>query len=91
MYGNITDLSIVIETVENKDELIPNVNIPDRILNEDISKIIAICSPNFVQIGKGRDRKTLFCKVIHKKMSRNVEPKARHFFFMSNPVKFENT
>ena len=67
MYGNITDLSIVIETVENKDELIPNVNIPDRILNEDISKIIAICSPNFVQIRKGRDQKTLFCKVIHKK------------------------
>ena len=33
----VTNLSIVIETVENKDELIPNVKTPERILNEDIS------------------------------------------------------
>ena len=38
-HTEITDLSIVIVTVENKDELIPNVNIPERILNEDVSKM----------------------------------------------------
>ena len=31
------------------------------------TKGIAICSPNCVQIWKGRDRKTGFCRVIHKK------------------------
>ena len=34
----VTDLSIVIVIVENKDELIPNVNVPECILNEEISK-----------------------------------------------------
>ena len=29
---------------------------------------IAICSPNCVQIWQGRDRKTVFCRVRHKKM-----------------------
>lgn len=38
-HTEITDLSIVIVTVENKDELIPNVNIPELILNEDVSKM----------------------------------------------------
>ena len=43
MYPNskcmeVTDLSIVIVIVENKDELIPNVNVPECILNEEISK-----------------------------------------------------
>ena len=38
----------------------------------NISKIncllcIAICSPNCVQIWKGRDQKTVFCRVRHKK------------------------
>ena len=28
---------------------------------------IAICSPNFVQVGKGRDWKTVFCRRRHKK------------------------
>ena len=32
-----------------------------------ISKMRAICSPNCVQIWKGRDRKTVFCRVSHKK------------------------
>ena len=31
-------------------------------------KEIAICSPNFVQVGKGRNRKALFCRVRHQKM-----------------------
>ena len=36
--------------------------------NSDItSKVLAIFSPNFVQVGKGRDRKTGFFKVRHKK------------------------
>ena len=43
MYPNskcteVTDLSIVIVIVENKDELIPNVNVPECILNDEISK-----------------------------------------------------
>ena len=36
--------------------------------NSDItSKVLAIFSPNFVQVGKGRDQKMVFCRVRHKK------------------------
>ena len=45
-------------------------------------KEMAICSPNFTQVGKGRDRNTDFCRV----RQENVKPKER-LFFMSNPVK----
>ena len=45
--------------------------------------MLAICSPNFIQVGKGRDWKMVFCRV---RDIKNVEPKAR-LFFMSNPVK----
>ena len=44
--------------------------------------IIAICSPNCVQIYKGRDREMVFCRARHKKCRAKGET-----FFMSNPVK----
>ena len=44
--------------------------------------IIANCSPNCVQIWKGRDQKTVFCRVRHIKCRAKCET-----FFMSNPVK----
>ena len=46
---------------------------------------IAICSPNCVQIWKGRDQKTVLLKARHKK----YEPMARLFFYVKpckNPV-----
>ena len=43
---------------------------------------IAICSPNCVQICKGRDRKTFFCRVRLQKCRAKGDT-----FFMSNPVK----
>ena len=36
-------------------------------VNNNIGKTIAICSPNCFQIWKGRDRKMDFCRVRHKK------------------------
>ena len=45
-------------------------------------EMLAICSPNCVQIWKGRDQKTVFCRVRHKKFRANGET-----FFMSSPVK----
>ena len=44
--------------------------------------ILAICSPNCIQIWKGRDRNTVFFRVRHKKCRAKGET-----FFVSNPVK----
>ena len=43
---------------------------------------IAICSTNCVQMWKGRDQKTVFCSVRHKKSCAEDE-----IFVMTNPVK----
>ena len=45
-------------------------DVADTVLNtthQNQVKILAICSPNCVQIWKGRDRKMVFCRVRHKK------------------------
>ena len=48
-----------------------------------VLKLIAICSPNCVQIWKGRDRKTVFCSVRHKK----CQAKGETFFNVKRYIK----
>ena len=43
-----------------------------------LKKELVICSPNCVQIWKGRDRKTVFCRVRHKK----CRAKGETFFYV---------
>ena len=57
--------------IDNDNDLVVGYTINgDRAIGEVFSKnssTIAICSPNCLQIWKGRDRKTVFCRVRHKK------------------------
>ena len=49
---------------------------------QQMGQVIAICFQNCVQIWKGRDRKTFFCRVVHKKCRAKGET-----FFYGEPCK----